>query len=164
MPPRKSKTAAKRTRTPRPPRATPEQPPAAPPPNPDFEMVDGGDVRWKMGAETYWLKRDKMTIEVFFDLDWKRLGGGSESAVSILEATTLVATTVGERTAKLASLKAANDANNEWIMSWYGDLFAACEMEERPFPRAHAPAWILGINVMPKLLSHLAGPPPPGVE
>lgn len=64
---------------------------------------------------------------------------------------------------KLAALKKANDENTEWLLGWYDRLFELAEKQQRPFPREHAPTWVLRSNTMLVVMGALEGPLPPGV-
>lgn len=152
------KRPAKR-RTPGAPAALPEKPAPA---DPDFELLEPAGIRWRIKGTTYVL--GELTVGDYQDLDWLYRGGSVEYRAARAEAMAMPAETDDERSAKIAALDAAEKIANRWLLGWWERLFKAAEEDTQPFPTELAPSWILRPGVPAKVLDHLQGKSPLGVD
>lgn len=135
--------------------------------HPDMKWNDDGTIEWTMRnrrsgeVATYML--EPILMGDYFELERLRDHGGGERFIELANAMNLPYGTEEEQRAKLEQISAANEANNEWIWSWWEKLFAASERDSKTLNRALMPAWALNPKMMPTVLGHLAGPLPPGV-
>lgn len=143
-------------------RAAPAPPDKAPFIDPGFERTDTGHVTWKVGDTTYRL-RPLLALE-YIDLDGRRQDGAEQITNQLLQVRAMPSDTHEEREARRAAMAVATTANNEWVFSWWEQLFAFTETEGRPFPKAEAPASIFQAGSMMVMLGHLQGPHLPGVS